>query len=427
ADDFAFSLVAPQSVPVSIKFGAVSTGAVVDSLGDTLTTWFNTNVVNSPTIPSGKMIKVVGRGVKGSIMKASYTWATLPKATKGKVSTFIYNILRLPMPNRINALMEAFADNGGFTGGLLVGKVYTNLDSIKEYGWLLSAKYTDALKTIIDKSGVQSGAPHGFDTYFMSAKPVLKGQKSLPPLKFNDVLLGDLIALKINIAASTIGITPHGFGELTYDDGGSNPFNGTMVRDLSTIADSLMMGWQVDSTYTKNSKFVTVAVHHFVSSSVFKSLDSVVANINAAFEGKLDTVKFSDSTQFRGTRKLTTVSYMHLTPSVIPAHIVPNANIVPQIPMAYALYQNYPNPFNPTTTIQFALPVDGIVTLKIYNILGQEVATLYNHELMTAGIKNVTFNALAYASGVYLYRIEATSIGDVSNTFLQVKKMILVK
>ena len=93
-------------------------------------------------------------------------------------------------------------------------------------------------------------------------------------------------------------------------------------------------------------------------------------------------------------------------------------------PAQFALDQNYPNPFNPSTKINFQLKVDSKVSLKVFNILGQEVATLINTNLV-AGAHNVNFDASKLNSGVYLYRIEATGI-DGSN-FMDVKKMILTK
>ncbi|MCZ7615680.1 MAG: T9SS type A sorting domain-containing protein [Ignavibacteriaceae bacterium] len=89
------------------------------------------------------------------------------------------------------------------------------------------------------------------------------------------------------------------------------------------------------------------------------------------------------------------------------------------IPDSYSLTQNFPNPFNPTTTIQFSIPVSGLVQLSIYNILGEEVKTLLNEE-KSAGNHSVQFNASHLASGIYLYRIQAEN-------FVQTKKMILLK
>jgi hypothetical protein len=93
-------------------------------------------------------------------------------------------------------------------------------------------------------------------------------------------------------------------------------------------------------------------------------------------------------------------------------------------PAEFALDQNYPNPFNPSTKIAFRLAVDSKVSLKVFDILGQEVANLVNANL-GVGAHSVDFNASSLNSGVYLYRIEATGI-DGTN-FVDVKKMILTK
>ncbi|MBP9582503.1 MAG: T9SS type A sorting domain-containing protein [Ignavibacterium sp.] len=89
------------------------------------------------------------------------------------------------------------------------------------------------------------------------------------------------------------------------------------------------------------------------------------------------------------------------------------------IPTVYDLAQNFPNPFNPSTTIRYQIPQDGIVTLKIYDILGSEVATLVN-EQKAAGKYEINFNASNFASGVYIYKIQAGS-------FNSSKKLMLLK
>ncbi|MBM4158094.1 MAG: T9SS type A sorting domain-containing protein [Ignavibacteria bacterium] len=90
-----------------------------------------------------------------------------------------------------------------------------------------------------------------------------------------------------------------------------------------------------------------------------------------------------------------------------------------EIPNKYRLSQNFPNPFNPKTRIEFSVPKQNYVTLKIYDILGREVKTLVN-ELKSPGIYIADFDGSEFSSGVYFYRIEA---GD----FTDVKKMILIK
>jgi hypothetical protein len=86
---------------------------------------------------------------------------------------------------------------------------------------------------------------------------------------------------------------------------------------------------------------------------------------------------------------------------------------------SFSLSQNYPNPFNPSTEIKYSIPKSGLVTLKVYNILGQEVATLVNQG-QQSGSYTVNFDASRLASGIYMYRIQA-------GNFSQTKKMTLLK
>ncbi len=104
--------------------------------------------------------------------------------------------------------------------------------------------------------------------------------------------------------------------------------------------------------------------------------------------------------------------------------ILKNNTVVTEVedvvqPFNYSLEQNYPNPFNPSTTIEYSIPQSGLVTLKVFNVLGKEVATLVNGQ-NDAGNHKVEFDASALNSGVYFYKIE-------SGSFAETKKMILLK
>ena len=89
------------------------------------------------------------------------------------------------------------------------------------------------------------------------------------------------------------------------------------------------------------------------------------------------------------------------------------------LPVTYSLEQNYPNPFNPATTIRYQIPKEGMVTLKVYDILGAEVATLVD-AFQNEGRYEVNFDAGSLASGVYIYRLSV-------NDFVNVKKMVMLK
>jgi hypothetical protein len=196
-----------------------------------------------------------------------------------------------------------------------------------------------------------------------------------------------------------------------------------MVSDIATYGDNLMMG------------YYDLGVHKFADTSEYNNLNYVLGLINSAFEGAVDTLDpgFTTKLYLKGTKPLVDVPYMRANPNVQPRIIAESKNPLGQEPDAYTLYQNYPNPFNPTTTIEFDLLDQAVVTLKVYNVLGQEVATLLDRELLDDGTQEVQFNASSLASGVYFYRIVTEGVFDedegvtTGSNFTQIKKMLLVK
>jgi hypothetical protein len=122
------------------------------------------------------------------------------------------------------------------------------------------------------------------------------------------------------------------------------------------------------------------------------------------------------------------IIYDNLTPQNIQGAIVMHNRIILTkdsneeillAPVEFSLDQNYPNPFNPSTTINYSIPEAGNVEMKVYDILGNEVATLVN-EAKAPGIYSAVFDASSLASGIYIYKLK-------TNNFLQTKKMILMK
>jgi len=96
-----------------------------------------------------------------------------------------------------------------------------------------------------------------------------------------------------------------------------------------------------------------------------------------------------------------------------------SVELISGAPEEFNLEQNYPNPFNPATTIRFSIPASGLTTLKVYNILGNEVATLMNED-KSAGVYSVEFNASNLPSGVYMYSLQTGSA-------VLTKKMVLLR
>ncbi|MDI6767109.1 MAG: T9SS type A sorting domain-containing protein [Bacteroidota bacterium] len=297
---------------------------------------------------------------------------------------------------------------------IFVGKSGQMNAGNKEKAYFWPKAYGDVWKTLCDKLTRHTDdcqLARGFDTD-VKGKLMLKRWKSVSPNKKNDILVQELTILDINIWASVKGITPTGFGDLCYYEPG-NALHGMSINAIAAYADEVMTNWEG------------------VPFTIYQNLCVVIKKLNEAFydDFNYDVAQWNVTTSvlyFPGVRPLYEVDYLRSCTSPAPA---PTPPAVEPLPTVYALGQNYPNPFNPTTTVSFDLPFTSIVTLKIYNMLGQEVGTLLNREEFEAGAEEVEFDASTLASGIYLYRIVAEQIDDegVGQTFTQVKKMVLVK
>ena len=170
-------------------------------------------------------------------------------------------------------------------------------------------------------------------------------------------------------------------------------------------------------------------VYNGTSSQVTGSgLPSTVNNLTI---DNADTVTLSQETTINGTLSLVAGLFNNTIPFTLGSGgkvsitggklLVPTAvnSVTSNIPKQFSLEQNYPNPFNPSTEIKYGLPKAAFVTLRVYNVLGQEVATLVN-EHQNAGHYDLSFNMDRFASGVYFYMLRA-------GNFVATKKMMLIK
>jgi hypothetical protein len=273
-------------------------------------------------------------------------------------------------------------------------------------------------------------------------RQLLRGQQyQIYPYRSKNKLFAEMVALKFNIAANDLGkagssISYGTFGNLVINLPG-NPLNGLSIRAASALVDQYM-------TFERTAP-----------AGFFDDAYACVYAINRAFVGPLDTTYnptapfFQEGSFYRGNSlHVNGVAGASSTGGFLaqgaaaPMHVIPTNDLTEapygydeqdpgmesaeQIP-AMKLYQNYPNPFNPTTTINFRLGAPSQVTIKVYNLLGQEVATLLNNEPMVDGYQAFTFDARALTSGVYYYTVSGVNMEDGTEIPRSVGKMLLVK
>jgi hypothetical protein len=198
-------------------------------------------------------------------------------------------------------------------------------------------------------------------------------------LKLNNIIVTDLNA------DGDAGPVSYNYGEISVDDG-----TGSMRVELQDGNHYYHNFWSgID---TSNHTFIMIGD----SGTTFESITGYLYFSHSYY--KL-VPRYNDD--FVGYKKPTSVEMI-------------NNN-----PVNFAVNQNYPNPFNPSTIISYSIPKEGMVTVKVFNILGQEVATLVNTQ-QAAGTYKVNFDASSLSTGVYFYSVK-------TGNFSQVKKMMLIK
>jgi hypothetical protein len=208
----------------------------------------------------------------------------------------------------------------------------------------------------------------------------------------------------------------------SVNDGSTWSFNLSLDPNASTNSNAV---WSSSDSLTTGSCF----------SGLWKAGDSIC--VRRGYPGNLgagNTIHKLNSHQSTTSRTPVCVTYrggglqrsMVAFPGLGPQNVYFNSENLPTgisgngtTPTSFRLSQNYPNPFNPTTNINFSIPKNELVKIKIYDILGKEVATVVN-EQMNAGTYNISFDASKLSSGVYMYKIIAGSFSDI-------KKMMLIK
>jgi hypothetical protein len=366
----------------------------------------------SPYVQANEVFSVSGvsRGAKRQFIRSyQFTYRDSSGRVRPLGDYFSENRPAYPMPNAINVLASG--------AGSLIRVGPGGAHSV------VHRNYKDIGKSLLEKfNRMHIGDPRCLGVYAHAVTRSMKKQlSSLPPGKGNNRLFAEGIAFKVNIKASELWITPPGFGDLIVVADSANQFNGMSLRRLGSKMDSAMASFD---EATKTCRY---------PSSFFDSLFTLIRSIDSVFSGAIDTLSFGQALSLTPVRALADVPFLRLDSSAAFSGFASRPVLTETwIPEQFALDQNYPNPFNPVTVIGYSLPVTGFVTLKVYNMLGQEVATILDRELMENGAQEVEFDGSGLASGVYFYRLTADAVaveasGRGSESYVSVRKMMLMR
>ncbi len=253
--------------------------------------------------------------------------------------------------------------------------------------------------------------------------------------KYKNNLARSLATLKLNIWASDVAVTPNdsfALGDLVYRDTG-RIWNNLSLRQITELSRFRTTSAVIFEPGKADSALSLYRDYSFVN---WDELDTVLTRINESFECAMDTLD-TKPLKIKGCWGMKDLMPRYLfAPESLIVRTSSNEFINSDIPYEFELSQNYPNPFNPSTAIRFHIPLTppsegghrGMsVTLKVYDLLGREVATLMNNEMMDEGEYEFEFDATNLASGVYFYRLTANGLDGNSTSFTDVKRMILVR
>jgi len=330
-----------------------------------------------------------------------------------------------PIPNIANVVNTAYDKSYPKGTKLVVGIART--DSNKKYLWMEIGKSKEIAKVF---GGIHTGTPEPMTIPKYGKKGPIKA--AFKEGKVDNKLLAQLVALRINISISDNGVVAdlndpidYKFGDLLYM-GPDTLYKGKSLRAIANLADTMLTQYNLYSDltwYTRIHDVIKAANDAFYDPrplSVADTLETGPGGVSS-YGGECKTCVY-----IQATITVDEANPGYFIRDVHPPDRMHNAPFVRMIPETYGLEQNYPNPFNPATTIEFYTPEDAYLTLKIYNVLGQEVKTLLNHEYYDAGYDEIHFDASNLSSGVYFYRFHAVAT-EGAGEFSAMKKMILIK
>jgi len=348
---------------------------------------------NESSLLAAQIIRVTGK-----IDSIGFTLTPFPPYTLGQISGQVVDTSGGSNTPVISRVM-AFRDRWYFEDSLLTSRVYeADSDSLGQF--TISALLPGTYRILAIPLG-------GYVPTFYSAVMPSRSWAQSMPVGVNGISSDGLQLITKPIPQSArgyAGIT----GIVTGNSGASN-------SKLSATAAGVA-GLIVYATDQVSGDVLGYGVTDITGTYSISGLAPGSYNVTADAVGLTTSSTQSVSTSYDSNGNPVVGSVSFSMNSVTSVQQQPPSTAIPK---SFVLNQNYPNPFNPSTTISFSVPQGSKVSLKIYNILGQEVANLVD-DYRQAGNYSVQFNASKLASGVYFYRLQA-------NDFAQTKKLLLLK
>ncbi|MEK7263835.1 MAG: T9SS type A sorting domain-containing protein [Bacteroidota bacterium] len=332
-------------------------------------------------------------------------------------------------PNIATAVENVFSSIGKL-GATFLGVKQTDKNLAKLYAWIAYKKASDLGKLYLSPHELLVNLAFPFDSVRsitdgrVEKKKILSKEIKADRKKYNNKILEQAVCFRLNILGSATSDTtlPNGFSALVLDTSfvlAGRELKGQTLLQIANYTDTLMTYWKVNNV-----------IGFEAYSNLYDYSTKILQRINDDFSAPIETTNYAinkDKIVFTknvylikllGIKTASSSGIVKKVPGNREEEILFSS--VSAEPNTILLSQNYPNPFNPTTAIGFSLLAVGNVSLKIYDVLGREVATLLNNEQIEAGEHEIQFDANGLPSGVYFYRLSA---GEFSET----KKLVLMK
>ncbi len=354
---------------------------------------------NQSSLLAAQIIRVTGQ-----VDSVGFTLTPFPPYTLGQISGQVVDTSggsNTPVISRV----LAFRDRWYFEDSLLTSRVYeADSDSLGQF--TISALLPGTYRILAIPLG-------GYvPTFYSAVMPSRSWAQSMPVAVNGNSIDG------LQLITKPIPQSARGYAGITGIVAGNSGASNSRLNKLSSSAVSaaVVPGAIVYATDLVSGDVLGYGITDISGNYSISGLAPGSYNVTADAVGLSTSSAQSASTSYdsNGNPVVSSVSFSMNSVTLVQQQPQSTA-----IPKSFVLNQNYPNPFNPSTTISFSVPQGSKVSLKIYNILGQEVANLVD-DYRQAGNYSVQFNASKLASGVYFYRLQA-------NDFAQTKKLLLLK